>query len=124
MRKRLVVVGVLASSALAMAGAKFQFPVEVIDLGGGHKQVRGSIGSSRNASDQSELQVSSGEGFAMCFGRTASGTSALCVASSAEQIALLRSVNGDSFVSCGVGPGGACDFITIENASFDEPKAP
>ena len=124
MKKLVVVVGVLASSALAMAGAKFSFPVELIDLGNGHKQVRGSIGSTRNASDQSELQVMSSEGFALCFGRTASGASALCVASSAEQIALLRSVSGDSFVSCGVGPSGACDFITIENASSDEPKAP
>jgi hypothetical protein len=70
------------------------------------------------------LQCSSSTGTATRFGRTAAGRGALCVTGLADQIDLIRSVKGDSFISFGVSPTGACDFVTVENASFDEPKVP
>ncbi|RKG83187.1 hypothetical protein D7W79_00665 [Corallococcus exercitus] len=110
-------------STASFAGAKSSQPIYVDNV---NRAFSGSMGSVRNSSDttQSLYCSSSSAGYGSCIATNASGVSVSCLTTNANLLAVIRSVNSDSYVQVTYDSTGNCTSILVGTGSNHEPKQP
>jgi len=133
--KKLVPMSLLAvsllSGGLALAGARYTYPVTVVP---GARYAYGSMGSARNSVDTTAsimcyLQAglsSAGAAFApiaSCSAGDAAGNSGYCSTNEPQFVDAVRNMVGsDSYINFTWNAYGTCTEINVYNGSYFEPK--
>lgn len=123
----IVVGAVLLVSGVALAGQKFSFPVTVTKNADGGGVASGNVGAVRNSTDAVQYITCTsttlvGSATAGCSAQNTKSVALTCSTTDPEMVAAIRSVTTDSFVKFLSDKDGKCTSVTVENASFYEPK--
>lgn len=116
--------GTLAVSSRSDAGLKGTN--SVVSINTSSRTATGSLGLARNSSNSTEY-IGCGmdsPGNAFCTARDSGGTTVSCSTTSSSFREVLKSMNGDSFVSFSWDSAGACTRVYVDNYSFWPLKAP
>lgn len=119
----------LLAGGVALAGLKLSLPVTVIRNADGSGTASGAMGAVRNSADGTEVLTCATTTVAGSVTGSCSAINAApipvnltCTTTDSEMVAAIRSVTTDSFVKFLSDNTGKCISITVENASYYEPK--
>jgi hypothetical protein len=128
----LAMMGVLATSAIALAGAKYLSSVYVVKNADGSGSMGGDLGSTRNTSDAVQRfgcyyeSFTAGYGsykYASCYGTD--GTKSLsCGTTDPALTDTISRLPGDGYLWVQVDASGNCTRVQIGSQSYSPPKAP
>ena len=125
--KHIAILSVLAVAASASVSAGFRLDsvdVLIVDAG---RIASGTVGAARNSTDNMQFIYcySTGAATGGCMARDATGLTRACTTTSAAQIAVIRSLRNDSYISFSwESTGGACTRIDTSISSRYSPKQP
>jgi hypothetical protein len=119
----IVVVGVgLLSSHGALAGWKVTTPVTVDNA---NKRFYGALGSARNSTDGiQDIGCATDHIDGYCSAENSAGTSVYCFSSDPEIMAVMRSIETDSYIYVTHDGAGTCTRVSIAAKSYYAPKNP
>jgi hypothetical protein len=114
-------VGLLISQG-ALAGQKTTANVIIT---AGANEFSGSLGAARNSADTMQrIYCASDHISGICNARNAAGAVATCTTSDPDILAVIRGINGDSFLFVKHNGAGTCTNVWVNNASYYMPKNP
>ena len=121
----MVALGMVATSATAMAGLTANQPVTVNPVA---RIAQGALGSARNSPDLIQFigcSVTDGGGaaFVTCSARGPGGNFATCTSNDPGKVAAAASINSDSYVVFRYNPYGACTYLSVSTFSQYPTKA-
>lgn len=121
----MVALGLVATSATAMAGFTANQPVLVNPF---LRVAQGALGSARNSPDNIQFigcAVTDGAGgaFVTCSARGPGGNFATCTSSDPGKVAAASSINSDSFVVFRYDAQGNCTLLSVSTFSQYPTKA-
>jgi hypothetical protein len=124
----LMAIGMLGTSALALAGPKRESPVKIISEADGTGVAYGQPATARQSTDwyQAIGCVTAwgvnGSRYGTCRATSASGIEASCWTDDADAIAQIRSAQSDSYLLFGWAVDGRCTMVQVETSSTLAPK--
>ena len=109
-------------SSVALAGIKSTEQVIIQDTGP-KPFAAGDLGYARNTADQVQyIGCTSSPTFGICYAVNAAGLSKSCSTTDPTLMALIRSLNGDSYLFFNWNTDGTCRLINVSNNSKFAPK--
>ncbi len=116
-------VGLLISQG-ALAGQKTTANVIITNTATAH-EFSGSQGSARNSADALQriyCSIDHISGF--CLARNSAGAVASCSTSNPDIMAVIRGINGDSYLFVRHDGAGTCTSVSVNSGSYYAPKNP
>jgi hypothetical protein len=114
-------VGLLISQG-ALAGQKTTANVIIT---AGANEFSGSLGTARNSADNLQRIYCYFDHIdAFCLARNSAGVVASCTTSDPDIMAVIRGINGDSWLFVKYNGAGTCTNVRVNNASYYAPKNP
>lgn len=122
----LVAAGLLSASA-AVAGYKYAYPALVDTVG---RYAAGTMGGTRNSANAveyiicSNVATNTGIRYAQCYAKNAAGVFGSCYTTDPAIIAVVSTLQGDSYFYFAWDAGGNCANVSVYNGSYPAPKQP
>ena len=110
----------LLASTAALAGFRSAQQVVIWDAG---KLANGDLGYIHNQPDLTQyMGCYSYDAVGYCYAVDRTGLSRSCVTSDPNMVAVIRSLNSDSYLLFYWDTSGRCTFVEVENSSVTAPK--
>ena len=104
---------------------------QTVNIYGNGLRVSGSLSAVRNSSNTTEYigcKVSASAGTSpatvSCSAQNSVGAQFNCSSNDTHIVQVALSISGDSFVNVNRDSAGTCTYISVDNSSINEPKAP
>ena len=111
-----------AMATTAVAGYKTYYLV-IVQLSGSSPYASGDLGYVRNSSDPSQyISCYSAATYGLCSAANSVGDYASCSSTDPAMLAVIRSLNGDSWLRFSWNPDGTCSDIRVRESSMSAPK--
>jgi hypothetical protein len=113
--------GALLASTAALAGFRIAQQVVISDAG---RLANGVLSYVSNTPDTTQyIGCYSLSGLGICSAKDKTGLLRSCATSDPELLAVIRSLNGDSYLIFWWDTNGRCSNIEVDNASYSPPKS-
>jgi hypothetical protein len=110
----------LLASTVALAGFRSAQQVLIFDAG---RFANGDLGYVSNTTDTTQyIGCENLSGFGYCYAKDPNGLSRSCSTSDPNLLAVIRSLNGDSYLIFWWDTSGHCTSIEVDNGSYGVPK--